>query len=127
MVHPGRQAARNPRHHRRLKAKLLVFGYSWLDWAARRPAERTPPWTVLPRLYPRPEPNVDLCRRRVRNGPRCASAQWEGASHNDRAVNSQHLVFQSRHSDIYYGGDDRRVSRSAALDAPRTNMKRGIT
>jgi hypothetical protein len=30
-----------------------------------------------------------------------AAAQWLGAAHNDKAVNSQHLAFMSRHCDIY--------------------------
>ncbi len=52
-----------------------------------------------------------------------------GASHNDQAVNSQHLDFLSRRRDIYHGqgtAESRTSETWPRVGAPRTNMKRGI-
>src|SRR5476651_2623550 len=51
------------------------------------------------------------------------------APHNDRAANSQHLVFLSHRRGLYYGqatAESRRVESAPKVYATRTNMKRGM-
>src|SRR3981189_386492 len=85
-----------------------------------------------PSLYRRLEPDLDWCRRRVRNRCLTTPAQIRSALHNDRAGNSQDLDFPSRQRDIY-AGQGTAESRTgtgprhtAVAGCAEDNMKRGI-